>query len=337
MTHARHSRRSWAPGSPAPAAPRRSAPRAIDGEVVLVGDEPHAPYERPALSKEFLAGKRGLDEIGLFAPSRSGARSRSSCGSARGSSPSTRRTHRHDRRRRRAPLGRARPRDRRARRGGFRSPAPPGVHVLRTASDALALRDELVPGTHLVIVGGGFVGAEVASTAIELGVTVTMIVGGLAPFARTLGPEIGRLLAHRYRLHGVDVRLGVGAAGFRTRPDGLTTVIALGRTRSRLRHRARRDRLRPRSRADAVRARASDLRLRRRRRQRRPLDSGCVRRDRRRSKDPRPRAPAGAAALLLVGPVRPPPPARRRPGRGRPRRARGRAGRIRGAVPRRRR
>ena len=92
----------------------------------------------------------------------------------------------------------------------------------------LALRNELVAGTHLVTVGGGFVATEVASTAIELGVTVTMIVGGLAPFARTLGPEIGRLLAHRYRLHGVDLRLGVGAAGFRTRPDGLTTVILSG-------------------------------------------------------------------------------------------------------------
>ena len=50
----------------------------------------------------------------------------------------------------------------------------------------------------------------------------------LAQLKRVQNLEIGRLLAHRYRLHGVDLRLGVGAAGFRTRPDGLTTVILSG-------------------------------------------------------------------------------------------------------------
>ena len=105
--------------------------------------------------------------------------------------------------------------------------APDGVHVLRTASDALALRDELVPGhaarhrrRRLRRHRSGL------DRQIELGVSVTMLVGGLAPFARALGPEIGRLLAHRYRRHGVDLRLGVAAAGFRTRPDGFTTVIS---------------------------------------------------------------------------------------------------------------
>ncbi len=78
-----------------------------------------------------------------------------------------------------------------------------------------------------MVVGGGFVSTEVASTAIELGVSVTMLVGGLTPFARALGPEIGRLLGHRYRRHGVDLQLGMGLAGFRTGADGRVSSVVL--------------------------------------------------------------------------------------------------------------
>lgn len=195
-----------------------------EGEVVLLGDEPHAPYERPALSKEFLAGKKGLDEMALRPHSfwtdkqidlRLGTRVVAVDRDARTATTDDGVELRWDA----LVLATG------ARVRHLPFPAPDGVHVLRTADDALALRDELVPGSHLVTVGGGFVGTEVASTATQLGVTVTMVVGGLAPFQRALGPEIGRLLAHRYRRHGVDLRLGVGTAGFRTRPDGLTTVL----------------------------------------------------------------------------------------------------------------
>ena len=70
----------------------------------------------------------------------------------------------------------------RPRRLPFHSPS--GVHVLRTLADAAALREELLPGARLAIVGGGFVGAEVASTARTLGVDVTLLEAGPAPFAR---------------------------------------------------------------------------------------------------------------------------------------------------------
>ncbi len=195
-----------------------------EGEVVLVGDEPHAPYERPALSKEFLAGKKDLDEMVLRPQSfwtdkqidlRLGTQVVAVDRNTRTATTDDGAELHWDA----LVLATG------ARVRHLPFPAPDGVHVLRTADDALALRDELVPGSHLVTVGGGFVGTEVASTATQLGVIVTMVVGGLAPFARALGPEIGRLLAHRYRRHGVDVMLGVGTAGFRTRPDGLTTVL----------------------------------------------------------------------------------------------------------------
>ena len=102
-----------------------------------------------------------------------------------------------------------------------------GVHVLRTLDDARRLRAELVPGRRLAIVGSGFVGTEVASTAVELGVDVTIIDLASLPFERTLGPEVGRLLADRYREHGVDLRLGAGVERVLRRSDGTLRGLRL--------------------------------------------------------------------------------------------------------------
>lgn len=196
----------------------------FEGEVVLVGDEPHAPYERPALSKEFLAGKKSLEELALRpAPFWPGQEIDLRLG---------RRVVAVDRALRTATLddGSELAWDAlviatgaRVRRLPFR--APPGVHVLRSADDALALRGELVAGRRLCVIGGGFVGAEVASTALDLGLDVTMLEAGPAPFARALGSGIGRLLAARYRQLGLELRTAVGAAGFRARDGRVSGVI----------------------------------------------------------------------------------------------------------------
>jgi 3-phenylpropionate/trans-cinnamate dioxygenase ferredoxin reductase subunit len=194
------------------------------GEVVLVGDELHAPYERPALSKEFLAGDRSLEELTLRPASywdEQGIELR--LGTRVASVDLERRTATTTAGEEQRWGSLVLATGARVRRLPFR--APQGVHTLRTAADALALRDELVPGSRLVVIGGGFVGAEVASTATKLGVSVTMLEAGLAPFARALGPEIGRLLADRYRRHGVELLLGVGAAGFREAGGALSAVL----------------------------------------------------------------------------------------------------------------
>jgi NADPH-dependent 2,4-dienoyl-CoA reductase/sulfur reductase-like enzyme len=86
----------------------------------------------------------------------------------------------------------------------------------------------MIPGARLVVVGGGFLGAEVASTAVALGLRVTMIEALGTPFERTLGPAVGRLLAERYRDHGVDLRLAAGVVGFRAGSDGEVAVARLG-------------------------------------------------------------------------------------------------------------
>jgi NADPH-dependent 2,4-dienoyl-CoA reductase/sulfur reductase-like enzyme len=87
-----------------------------------------------------------------------------------------------------------------------------GVHVLRTLADLVALRAALTPGTRLVVVGAGFLGLEVAATARDLGVEVTVVEPLDAPLEARLGPlAAGRLLAlHADR--AVDVRAGVGVA-----------------------------------------------------------------------------------------------------------------------------
>lgn len=197
-----------------------------DGRVALIGDELLAPYERPALSKEFLAGARDeqslllrpdsyWDERGIqlvlgdpavaLDPVRRTVRTRSGV------------EHRFDHA---VVATGARPR----RLPGER---PLGVHELRTVDDARRLRAALVPGARLVVVGAGFVGGEVASTAHRLGVDVTIVEAAGAPLERILGRGVGRLLADRWRSHGVDVRLRTGLAHIRTDAGGRVAAVLL--------------------------------------------------------------------------------------------------------------
>jgi 3-phenylpropionate/trans-cinnamate dioxygenase ferredoxin reductase subunit len=192
----------------------------------MIGDEPLGPYERPALSKEYLAGARDEDSLLLRAPEfweRRQIELRLST-----------RVVRVDPVARRATTERgselafdelvlatgARPR---------RLPLelPEGVHELRTLADARRLRDELTPGVRLLVIGGGFVGAEVASTARTLGVEVTIVEAAPAPVARVLGTQVGLVLADRWRAHGVDVRLGVGVAHLRSDAVGRVRSVLL--------------------------------------------------------------------------------------------------------------
>jgi 3-phenylpropionate/trans-cinnamate dioxygenase ferredoxin reductase subunit len=166
----------------------------FDGRIVLVGDEPHPPYERPALSKELLAGRRDNIELRprehwrrLDIELRLATR--------------VERVRSHE-----AIVGTERLRwDNLVLATGARPRRDGG---LRTLVDARRLRARLRPGVHLVIVGAGFVGCEVASTARTLGAEVTIVEAGTAPLARVVGDEVGTLLAERIRAHGVDLRLG---------------------------------------------------------------------------------------------------------------------------------
>jgi NADPH-dependent 2,4-dienoyl-CoA reductase/sulfur reductase-like enzyme len=170
------------------------------GRIVLVGEEPHPPYERPALSKELLAGER--DDVEL--------RPRSFWAAHGIELHLGRHVSAVDPVRRTALVGGetlawdafvlatgARPRR-----------LSSGAHHLRTLHDARRLRTSLRPDVHLLVVGAGFVGTEVASTALPFVGRVTLVDVQTLPLERVLGPEVGRVLARRYREHGVELRLG---------------------------------------------------------------------------------------------------------------------------------
>ncbi|MFI9388175.1 NAD(P)/FAD-dependent oxidoreductase [Kutzneria sp. NPDC052558] len=178
----------------------------FDGRLVIVGDEPHRPYDRPPLSKDFLAGKTsdiGLgtpDDEGLDLDWRLGARALRLDARDRSIELSTGQTVRCD--------------------GvviatGARARWLPGtegvggVHVLRTLDDAIRLRADLVPGVRLVVVGAGFIGAEVASTARHLGADVTVIEAEPLPLLPQLGKELGMVCAGLHADHGVELITGV--------------------------------------------------------------------------------------------------------------------------------
>jgi len=107
-------------------------------------------------------------------------------------------------------------------------PDPPrGVHVLRTLSDAVALRRDLRPGRRLAVVGAGFIGGEVATSASSLGVDVAVVEAAEVPLERVLGRDAGLLIADRYNDVGIELRLGAGLASFRRGPGGRVRGVML--------------------------------------------------------------------------------------------------------------
>ena len=90
-----------------------------------------------------------------------------------------------------------------------------GVHTLRTLDDSLAVRAALDGGVRrVVVVGAGFIGSEVAATCRTAGCDVTILEALPVPLGRALGDEMGAVMGDLHRDHGVDLRLGVGVAGF---------------------------------------------------------------------------------------------------------------------------
>jgi 3-phenylpropionate/trans-cinnamate dioxygenase ferredoxin reductase subunit len=193
------------------------------GSLVVVGDEPHRPYDRPPLSKAYLHGDLddaglsllvddegqdvdfvlGSPAVGLEGRTVTLADGKTLTGDevviATGTTP------------RMLPAA-----------AGLR-----GVFTLRTKDDSAALRAALVPGAHLVVIGAGFIGAEVASTASRLGASVTVVDAVAQPMAHVFGPELAAVVTGLHAEHQVQLLPGVTVAGFSSQ-DGRVTGVELG-------------------------------------------------------------------------------------------------------------
>jgi NADPH-dependent 2,4-dienoyl-CoA reductase/sulfur reductase-like enzyme len=104
----------------------------------------------------------------------------------------------------------------------------PGVQVLRTAADAARIKAALSARACVVVVGGGFIGAEIASTGRRMGCAVTVIEPLPALMIRGLGPALSQAMTRRHVLAGTDLRLGVGVTGLESASGGQTVRLTDG-------------------------------------------------------------------------------------------------------------
>ena len=214
-------------GQTAAVAARTLRRRGFDGRIVLIGDEPYAPYQRPPLSKEFLSGADSFESL-LLLPETwladndveiitgtevtrvdPGTRAVELAGAtpiaadavlfATGGRPRT------------LPVP---------------GPRPDLVHYLRTVDDAQGLQRTLAPGRRLVLIGAGFIGLEIAATASILGVDVVVLEAADVPLSGVVGAQLGEVCARLHRDNGVDIRTGTAVSGLRTTDTGVVIDLA---------------------------------------------------------------------------------------------------------------
>jgi NADPH-dependent 2,4-dienoyl-CoA reductase/sulfur reductase-like enzyme len=204
----------------------------FDGDLTIVGAERRLPYERPPLSKDYLAGKAERSDfevhdtdwydehkialrLGVTATAVDAAAhtvelndgsalTYTKLALATGSEPRV-------------------------------LPVPgldaSGVHYLRTVEDSDAIRAELSPQAHIVVIGGGWIGLEVASAARARDTTVSIVEAADLPLAGALGPEVARSFLDLHRAHGVIFYLGAAIAAVETEDDAVKAVALADGTR----------------------------------------------------------------------------------------------------------
>lgn len=185
-----------------------------DGRITVFGDETEAPYDRPPLSKQLLAGKWEVDRTVLYRPERMAELDLDLRLGVRATALDLRDRSLELDGHRRVPFDGLLIATGSSPRTLPDTPSLDGLYTLRTLQDSLAIRREFERNPRVVVVGAGFIGAEVAATARELGLDVTMIEALPVPLGRVLGEEMGALCGAIHRDHGVDLRLGVGVDGF---------------------------------------------------------------------------------------------------------------------------
>ena len=202
----------------------------FEGSVVIVGLEPGIPFGRPPLSKTYLRAEEDLD--GWYVKP-----------------PAWYEEHRVERRAERGVVAIDAAAKTVTLDGGeelvyeklliatggrnrrFDVPGSDldGVHQLRTVAECEAIKGELAPGRHAVVVGMGFIGCEVAASLRQLGVRVTAVLGEQAPLQRVLGDQVGGAFASIHREQGVELLTGERVAAFEGAGRVTAAVTASGR------------------------------------------------------------------------------------------------------------
>lgn len=183
----------------------------FQGRVVLFGEEALRPYERPPLSKEYLRGEKGFEHMAVHSASfyeDQGIELRTSARVVK-LSPADHEVELASGERTRydkalLATGSA------PRRLAVPGADLPGVHYLRTAPDADALREAFSRGGPTVVIGAGWVGCEVAASARQLGVPVSVVELASTPLEAALGPELGAVYRDLHAEHGVVLHFGAG-------------------------------------------------------------------------------------------------------------------------------
>ncbi|MCQ4631173.1 FAD-dependent oxidoreductase [Shinella sp. CPCC 100929] len=202
--------------------------KGFDGTITLIGSEMHLPYERPPLSKDALvagAGPKLVAEQERYAAARIVVLTRRTVSEI-------------ERAGKRIVLsdGTALAYDKLLLATGARPRALPGtpyacgrVVALRSHDDAAAIRAHLVDGSHIAILGGGFIGLELAASARKLGATVTLVEGLPRVLTRGVPAEIAAIVAERHAAEGVEILCGAKVAGVEDLPGEVRIALEDGR------------------------------------------------------------------------------------------------------------
>lgn len=201
----------------------------FEGEITIVGEESFVPYKRPPLSKTYLAGTAKLESLYVMAAA--------ALEKARVQMINGVRVESIDRDGKSVKLadGRSLPYDKLMLATGgqprkLQCPGAdlPGIFVLRGIDDVNAIRERFAEGKRLVIVGGGYIGLEVAAVARKQGLEVTVLESMPRVLQRVTAPEMSEFYERVHREAGVDVRTGTLLTGFAQKGDAIEVQVAGG-------------------------------------------------------------------------------------------------------------
>ena len=201
----------------------------FDGSIAMIGEEPHLPYERPPLSKEYLCGTRTLDQMLIRPPQFWSEQSIVMLLGQRVSWIDPVLRH----------VGRPGAQDigygklvwaagGSARRLGCAGDEVSGVHTLRSLGDARKLRAEIPNARRAVVVGGGYIGLEATAALRECGTDVVLLEASNRLLARVAGAEISRFYEREHKSRGVDVRLDACVTSIGERDGRVSHVLMAG-------------------------------------------------------------------------------------------------------------